>query len=391
MKDKFPEGVAALIDRRVWVRLRVQFLGLFAVAVLAALSVVWMAAAWDYGWFGSTMITWTGQDGQRVHGWIATDTYLHFQRERQQALAADCQALAASSGEGAKAGLTTALGAIKDNSHTYADWLFGWNSSYSRDRRMLSIAATSAYEKAGTGDWSTIWPQVEQDLHDDIKSTFRALVLEPERNDPLLSAAWEQSLAAAEAARIRTSDAHRQANSEFLDANARRVPGFIWPLVAPLFHVLADDASNTSRLVPFRAEDVASPTTADLLRSVEDPSQEALLRAPRPMLARATGLIVRSAAGLSMLDVTHMVMDVTDLGLLAAGPGLMLGVGTAMLTAIGLDFLMSSADEMINRREFEAALTNTLSDASTALADEAAARIGVAIARSCRGPGTEDM
>lgn len=329
---------------------------------------------------GEVAVVWTESNGAKTggagttlrRGWIPADVLDAFRADQAELTTAACRGLEAETQQVAKENLTPVFSTVTARVPDYGEWLFGWTPSYGRDRTLLSTAIGTAYEQVQKTELAEVWPVVQHELQEIIRNAFRSQVLPHEQVDPLLAQAWTKTVSRAAEAQTGLAVGQEQAMGRFLGAKTRPLRRPLWApqpsthiLVAPALTVPTGEPTNQER----------APGAADILATIDDPANAALLRAPRPYLARGIGIGLRSAAGLSTLNVTRMVMDVTDLGLIAVLPGLGLGFGWAMLTAAGLDFAISSADEVLNRKDFEAELTQTLLRAQDRMSQDWARRL----------------
>jgi len=231
-----------------------------------------------------------------------------------------CQARLAADTTRADAVLVPLFVDLKQRIPLYATWLFEWNPSYQRDRQLLGVAVDEGWQRLKGGELAETLPAIRRRLEDQIEQSFIALVVLPEVTDPALARSW----------------------SELQRPGLR--PG-------PL------------------------PTSGELAREIDGPVRAALIRTPRPVVARFLGMSLRSVVGLSTVRVARTVADVTDLGVVALLPGLALGLANATVWALGLDFAISSADSYANRHEFESDLGHSLDSGRVALAQSWARRL----------------
>lgn len=231
----------------------------------------------------------------------------------------------------------------------FGDWMFGWSASYDRDRMLFSAGFDAAYNRISLGDWGSVWTAVEQRLTEEVRKSFHQTVIDPVGLETGSQEAWREVVAAFDAEWGRVLDGRdaivRASLVQASFANARLAPvGSIEPPVlraAEHSHVIASAA--------------AAPIAGDL-----DPDDEILARAPRPVVSRVAGFALRRSVGISTFSIAGIVAEATDAGLFAYIPGVMLGYVTAVATALGIDYVITKADEAVNRGEIEANLDQAI-------------------------------
>lgn len=240
-----------------------------------------------------------------------------------EAAAPGCKEVVEGLEERVAASVAPLADAVKARIPEFGEWLFGWSASYERERALVGAGFSGAIDGVRqTGPTAlepmALWSAAEERMNATVQDSYRQIVLDPLKLDQQAEAAWRALLAETDVALLR-SDGTPEAG----------IPD-------PTF-VLPPDT-----------------VTDSIVAAAGDPDREALVRAPRVILARLAGWALRRSVGLSLFGVVRLAMDTTDLGLVAAVPALALGYAGAFGTAIGLDYLLLKADEQLNRAGLEA-------------------------------------
>lgn len=219
---------------------------------------------------------------------------------------------------------------IRGRVPAFGDWVFGWTPSYRRDRELLGGAAGSAWAQLdGGGDASQLLPTVERDLRGHILSVFRAKVLDSERNDPRLAAAW---------------------------ATAGAGSG---------------------------AVDGPPPSTDEILERLGKNIDGLLLRTGRTMLSRLVGFLVRLSTGVTTGALARSSADVIEAGAWGYVPGVVVGLGVGVATFWGVDYGIATLDDWINRADYEANILKLLDESQRGMVSVWSVRLKDAIRRQC--------
>ncbi|MBI1208669.1 MAG: hypothetical protein GC191_15465 [Azospirillum sp.] len=327
-------------------------------------------------------LIWTDHDGQLRRGRVSPAQYRGFRERQHQALGETCRVVEATIKPAVATALEPVYGLLNARVPAYANWLFAWQLSYERDRRLLGAALDAAWHRLREGDISTLWPEVRKRLGQEVEESFRKIVLAPAETDPIVAGAWDQANTATDQAWRQRLVEQDRALALFLSEHALpgdgREPTTRWVALPAWASEFPDDPTRHAEIP------VGTPSTTAILVALPDPSETALIRAPRPYLARGAGVFFRSAVGLSTFSVARIVMDVTDLGWYAALPGLALGIGNSIATSMVIDFAISSADEAINRDAFERQLVQALAASRASIAGDWSGRIEHGLRERCQ-------
>lgn len=238
---------------------------------------------------------------------------------------------------------------LKERVPQFGDWLFGWSVSYDRDRMLLGAGFSTAFDRAVAGDFGNLWPAVEDTLSEKIRESFRVTVVDPVDVDGKAEVAWRSVIADIDADWRRILD-----ERDAIIVSALRSSSLNPEDVAGSIDLLAAKGAIKKQ------EPRPSGAEGGILIASVEPDEEVLTRAPRPIVARLAGFALRRSAGLSTFGIARLVSDNGELGLIAFIPGVVLGYGAAVLTAMGLDYLITKTDETVNRVEVESSLEQAI-------------------------------
>jgi len=204
----------------------------------------------------------------------------------------------------------------------YADWAYGWTSSYVASYQIIYRAFQGAWAHVMSDRPGGILAAMTNEAADVVRAQFREIVVRPERTQVTLDREWRQArdLVDSELQRVRQAQ----------DVALRDLPA-------------RSAAGPAARAAPPRESGLGAVLEA------ETPDIDAvLLRSTRPMATRVGILVLR------LTEVGSVAALVGSLGV-SLGPlsGVAVGIVVGVGVAWGLDYLINRLDAALHRTEFE--------------------------------------
>jgi len=204
----------------------------------------------------------------------------------------------------------------------YADWAYGWTSSYVASYQIVYRAIQGAWRHITSDQPGSVLTAMTNEAAEVVRARFREIVVRPERTQVTLEREWRQTrdLIDSELSRVGQAQA----------AALRDLP----PLAA---------AAPAVRVVPPRESGLGA-----VLEAETPDIDSVLLRSTRPMATRVGILVLR------LTEIGSVAALVGSLGL-SLGPisGVAVGIVVGVGIAWGIDYLINRLDAALHRAEFE--------------------------------------
>ena len=268
---------------------------------------------------------------------IPEDALAGLLADHRSRLEADHRALRAAAAEHLRRDVGAVFDEIDARVELYVDWVYGWTSSYVLSYQLLLRAGESAYENYGqAADQQGLMMLVERDLNDYVTDRFDALVVLPERSNAQLEEAWRRVLAL-------TAETDAQLRRDRLEHLRFAVDRMALDDGRPAARTLVlDDANPAGALLA----GAGVPAEATIRRTMDAGGEPVtvFLRSVRPLVSRATGIVVRGA-------VAAGAGSMATLGLGGAGGAVAAGA-TALGVIWGIDYGVNEVDAWLHRDDF---------------------------------------
>jgi hypothetical protein len=303
------------------------------------------------------VILFSDEDGRRRRVLADAAEYSAFARAAFEQLEAAREATSSAIRQGVAAEFMPLEAAAHGRVPLYADWYFGWGTSY----RLLYEAAKSTLQHALAPSVLSLQASVTADLGAYIRRHYEERVLEPEISDALLRQAFARAYHRAQARYAGAIAGLDQAFQRFvaaktthLDAGADDVAAAVvvdWDSQLRKLKVANHEKGGLGAIAG--ASGVAALAVIGAKTSALPAATKAVSGASRTGGALAARLSTRLAAPVASKAVASASSAGTGAaaGTAVGGP---LGGALGALAGIGLDFAVNETVELIERPEFEA-------------------------------------
>lgn len=295
-------------------------------------------------------VTWIADDGTRRVGWAEAAMVDRFVERQSRWRAHACARLTDRVETTIDERLEGLKATVAERIPGFADWVFDWDSSSYRNIQTLKLLASDALEKLRRLEIPADVDTVEHALSEQISNHFESALFDPDDWTPRI-AAVQTDLEAFVTAELGTIAANEHARRlAFVNLHVTAAPhradgstetGLPLALATPM-----------GPMTPFRF-DAPLPAIQSALTPERGLVTSLLARSSRPVVARLLGITFRVAAGISTFRIARQFAETTDLGLIGYVPGLAIGIGIAIATTLTFDYTIASADEFLNRRQYE--------------------------------------
>lgn len=204
----------------------------------------------------------------------------------------------------------------------YADWAYGWTSSYVASYQIVYRAFQGAWAHFMSDQPGSILTAMANEAAGVVRARFRDIVVRPERTQLTLDREWRQA-------------------RDLIDSELQRVGQAQAAVLRDL--PAADATGPAARVVPSREGGLG------VVLEAETPDIDAVLvRSTRPMATRVGILVLR------LTEVGSVAALVGSLGV-SLGPisGVAVGIVVGVGIAWGIDYLINRLDAALHRAEFE--------------------------------------
>jgi hypothetical protein len=205
---------------------------------------------------------------------------------------------------------------------TYADWAYGWTSSYVASYQIIYRAFQGAWAHLMSDQPGSVLVAMTNEAADVVRARFREIVVRPDRTQVTIDREWRQT-------------------RELIDSELQRVQKAQALVLRDL--PPAGALGPAARVLPPRESGLGAVLEA------ETPDIDAvLLRSTRPMATRVGILALR------LTEVGSVAALVGSLGF-SLGPvsGVAVGIVVGVGIAWGIDYLINRLDAALHRAEFE--------------------------------------
>ncbi|HYH20146.1 MAG TPA: hypothetical protein VD995_16160 [Azospirillum sp.] len=294
------------------------------------------------------MLTWTGVDGRPRRTEVDADRLEAFHNALATRLAEHRAMLADHAGQIARDEFSPVFIQLDARVPAYTEWVFNWWTSYI----LLTRGLVAGVDRLVRGDLPGIQPAVQETLTNYVRAEY-ALITQPDDMRPEITAAVKAAIRELDRDVGKICGQYGQEFRNFVLAHGGAIEAAAEPgRWAPVARDGVELSAWPSLCIPPAGLPAVPAELYERALQLDGQINSVLIRLSRPIATTAVSLSV-SASGI-MAFLAGFGLPVAVLG----GPVLVFVVAKSVFYVA--DFLLSELDAAFNRRDFEAAVRQSL-------------------------------